>query len=71
MKVVWSTCDKERGDEMKSVTENYFKSSLENFQKSFAFRETYVRYLEKQFIGIVYSYITQLSLTICYEIKYL
>ena len=47
MKVVWSTCDKELGDEMKSVTENYFKSSLENFQKSFAFRETYVRYLEK------------------------
>ena len=47
MKVVWSSCDKELGDEMKSVTENYFKSSLENFQKSFAFRETYVRYLEK------------------------
>ena len=34
MKAVWNTCDKELGDKMKFVNENYFKSSLENFQKS-------------------------------------
>ena len=34
MKVVRNTCDKELGREMKFVNENYFKSSLENFQKS-------------------------------------
>ena len=34
MKVVRNTCDKELGSEMKFVNENYFKSSLENFQKS-------------------------------------
>ena len=33
MKAVWNICDKELGGEMKSVRENYFKSSLENFQK--------------------------------------
>ena len=31
-KYLW--CDKELDVEMKSVNENYFKSSLENFQKS-------------------------------------
>ena len=35
------------GDEMKSVNESYFESSLENFQKSLPFREIYVNYLEK------------------------
>ena len=32
--------------EMKSVNENYFKSSLENFQKSLNFVEIYVKYLD-------------------------
>ena len=43
---------------MKSVNENYFKSSLENFQKSLPIHEIYVKYLEKnsaqvQFIAIL------------------
>ena len=42
MKAVWNTCDKELRDEMKFVNENYFKSSLENFQKSLPFGEIYV-----------------------------
>ena len=37
---------------MKSVNENYFKSSLENFQKSLPFREIYVKYLEKNNIQV-------------------
>ena len=40
MKFVWNTCDKELG-EMKSVNENYLKSSLENF-KSNSFLEKYM-----------------------------
>ena len=40
MKVVWNTCDKELGGQMKSVYKNYFKSSHENFQKLLPFRET-------------------------------
>ena len=32
MEFVWNTCNKERGSQMKPVYENYFKSSLENFQ---------------------------------------
>ena len=32
---------------MKSVYENYFKNSLENFRKSLLFREIYIKYLEK------------------------
>ena len=32
---------------MKSVNENYCKSSLENFQKSLPFREIYAKNLEK------------------------
>ena len=28
MKVVWNSCDKELGDEMKSACENYSKRSL-------------------------------------------
>ena len=31
MKVVWSTCVKELGGEIKSAYENYSKISLENF----------------------------------------
>ena len=48
MKVVWNTCDKELGGEMKSAYENYLQSSLENFQKSLLFRKIYVKYLEKK-----------------------
>ena len=47
MKVVWNICDKELGGEIKSVNENYFKSSLEYFRKSLSFREIYGKYLEK------------------------
>ena len=43
MKVVWNTCDKELGDNIKSVNEKYFKSSLKNFKKSLSFRESYVK----------------------------
>ena len=32
LKVVRNTCDKKLGVEMNSANENYFKSSLENFQ---------------------------------------
>ena len=35
---------------MKSIYENYCKSSFENFQKSLPFREIYVKYLEKNSI---------------------
>ena len=61
MKVVWITCDKELGGEMKFVKESYLnKSSLVNFWKPLPFREVYVKYLEKNSIavGIVSSYIT-------------
>ena len=50
MKVAWNTCDNERGGEMKSALENYFKSSFENFQKSLPFIEIYLRYFEKNSI---------------------
>ena len=43
MKVVWNTCDKELGGEMKSACENCFKSSLENLQKLLPFRVIYVK----------------------------
>ena len=52
MKFVQNTCDKELGGKMKFVNDNYFKSSLENFQKSLAFREIYVKYLENNSIVI-------------------
>ena len=52
MKVVQNTCDKELGGKMKFVNDNYFKSSLENFQKSLPFREIYVKYLENNSIVI-------------------
>ena len=52
MKVVWNTCDKELDGELKFVNENYFKSLLENFQQSLAFRENYAKYLEKNSIVI-------------------
>ena len=38
--------------EMKSVNENYFTSSIKNFQKSLPFREIYVKYLEKNSIQV-------------------
>ena len=38
--------DRGLDSEMKSVNENYFKSSLENFQKSLNFVEIYVKYLD-------------------------
>ena len=44
MKVVRNTCDKELGGEMKSVNENCFESSLENFQKLLPFRDIYGKY---------------------------
>ena len=50
MKVLWNTCDKELGGEMKSACENYFKTSLEILQKPLPFREIYVIYLEKKYI---------------------
>ena len=50
MKVIWNTCDKEPGSEIKSAYENYSKSSFWNFQNSLPFRETYVKYLEKNSI---------------------
>ena len=52
MKVAWNTYDKEIGGGMKSVNENYFKSLLENFQKSLPFREIYVKYLEKNSVQV-------------------
>ena len=59
MKVVWNTCDKERGEEIKSAYENYFKRSLKTLENSLPFREIYLKYLEKnRYIGTVYSYIT-------------
>ena len=70
LKVVWIACDKEPDGEMKSVNENFFKSSPENFQKLLSFREIYIKYLEKsQYIGIVYSYINLAFFTISSEIK--
>ena len=66
-----NTCDKELGDEIKFVNENKFINSLENIQKSLPFidRSLCQIFKEKQFTGIVYSDVTQRSLTICYEIK--
>ena len=52
LKVVWNTCDRELGCEIKSVNENYSKSWLEKFQKSLPFREIYVKLLEKNSIVI-------------------
>ena len=47
MKVVRNTCDKELDGEMKSVNENCFESSLENFQKLLPFRDIYGKYQRK------------------------
>ena len=33
MKVVWNTCEKQLGGEMKSFYQKYFKNSIENFLK--------------------------------------
>ena len=51
MKAVWNTCKRELGgmkcvNDMKTTT----KKSLENFQKQLPFRETYVKYVEKNYI---------------------
>ena len=58
--VVWNTCDKELNSEMKSVYENYFKRSLENFQKPLPVREIWreifmLNIKRKQYKGIVCS----------------
>ena len=47
MKIVWNTCNKELGGEMKSV--NQWKL-LENFQKLLPFSDVYVKCLEKNSI---------------------
>ena len=47
MNVVWKTCDKNLGGEMKSAYKNYSKSLL---QKSRPFRDTYAKYLENNSI---------------------
>ena len=47
IKVARNACDKDLDGEMKSAYENYFKSSLENLQKSLPFPEIYIKYLEK------------------------
>ena len=52
MKAVSNNCDKELGGEMYSVNENYFKSSLENLQKSLPFREIYLKCFGKNSIDI-------------------
>ena len=39
---------------MKSVNENYFKSSFETFQKSLPFREIYLKYIEKNNIQVYF-----------------
>ena len=52
MNVVRNISDKELGGEMKPAYENYFKSSIKNFQKSIPFREIYVKYLEKNSIWV-------------------
>ena len=60
MEVVWNTCDKQLGGEMKSVKESYLsKSSLIDFQNLPPLVEIYVKYLEKNGIAIdiVYRYI--------------
>ena len=46
-KIVGNACDKVLGGKMKSVNENSFKSSLENFQKSLPFGEICVKCIEK------------------------
>ena len=56
---------------MKFVNENQATSKVHlNFPKVTPFQRHLCKiFREKQYIGIVYSYITQLSLSICYEIK--
>ena len=52
MEVVWNIYDKELGIKMKSAYENYFKLSLKNLQKSFPYREIYIKYLEENSIQV-------------------
>ena len=51
MKVFCNTCGKELSGEMNCAYENYFKRSLENFQKSLP-REICVNYLEKNSVQV-------------------
>ena len=51
MKVFCNTCGKELSGEMNSAYENYFKRSLENFQKSLP-REICVNCLEKNSVQV-------------------
>ena len=55
MKVAWNTCDKELGGEMKSVDETTSKLYLKP-SKSHSLLNKFM--WEKQYTGIVYSYIT-------------
>ena len=41
--VVWNTCDKDLGDEVKSACEIISKSSVEKFQKLLPFREIFCK----------------------------
>ena len=58
MKVVWNASDKDLDGEMKSAYENYFKSSLENLQKSLPFTEIHIKYLEKNCIQVQFIVIS-------------
>ena len=51
MKVVWNICDKELAVKWRlPMKTTYFKSSIENLQKSLSVREIYVKYLEQNSI---------------------
>ena len=59
MKVVWNTCDKELGGEMRLVYENYL---LQRFtwklaKVTFFLRNLCKTFRVKQYVGIGYSYI--------------
>ena len=41
--VVWNTCDKDLGGEVKFAYETISKSSVENFQKLLPFREIFCK----------------------------
>ena len=60
MKVAWNTCDKELGGEVKSAYENYLlqKFTWKLAKVTFFLRNLCKIFRVKQYIGIVYSYIT-------------
>ena len=58
VKVVWDTCDEELRGEMKSANENYFKVHLKLPKVTPFYRNLCKIFGEKQYINIVYSYIT-------------